>query len=115
MHTLLHRLSVGLAVALAVAVSAYHWISPSWWPFAVGDFAAVLAILYGTRRASAAVLAAGWGFACGNFSRAFLVSLGTSGPSWAGVGLALPFSIALLGLGSVIVRQCVLALRSDHS
>lgn len=102
MDNLLRRLSIGFSLALVLIVVIYNWISPMWWPFIVADSIAALLLLYGAFFSSR-ILAAGWGFACANFYRAFFISLGTSGLSWAVVGLILLFCITVLGLGLTII------------
>jgi len=101
MDTLLHRLTLGFGLLLAVVVAVYNSISPSWWPFIVGDAFAAILLVYGAR-SNPKVAAAGWGFACGNLYRASFISFGTSGLSWLLVGLALLFGISSLGLALTI-------------
>jgi hypothetical protein len=110
MDTLLRRFSAGFGLALAIVILVYNSISPSWWPFIVGDSISALLLLCGALFSST-IRAAGWGFACASFYRAFFLSWGTSGLSWMLVGLTLLFGFSIVGLGFTIL----LAIRSHNN
>lgn len=88
---------MAFGVGLAVVELVYNIWSPSWWPFIVVDYIAVILLLYGALR-SLRILSAGWGFAAGAHYMAFFVSWGTSGPSPMILGLGLLFAVSIWGL-----------------